>query len=277
MLDKESYFISLFDQKYIGDDAAVIGEDVYSKDLFCEDIHFKRNWMNLEQIAYKSMLVNISDAIVMNAKPKYALIGIKIPSTFSENEFKDLSKGFIKASKNYNFKIIGGDTIAGNKLDISITLISKTNNPVFRYGLNTNDILGFTGELGTVARDLKTALKYGNIPPNSKLIQPILRNDFFYKSAQYFTAALDISDGLSKDLARLSEINSKGFDFFKELDSDILCSGEEYEVLFCIKEENLDTIKLIAKQTNTPITFFAKVTKGSYKSQCKENHFGDKT
>ena len=81
MIDKESFFISLFDTKYIGDDGAVIGDTIYSKDLFCEDIHFKREWMSLEEISYKSMLINISDAIVMNAKPLYALIGIKIPKS----------------------------------------------------------------------------------------------------------------------------------------------------------------------------------------------------
>jgi thiamine-monophosphate kinase len=231
--------------------------------------------MSLEQIAYKSMLVNISDAIVMNAKPKYALIGIKIPSYFTPTHMKELADGFNKASKKYNFKIIGGDTVAGDKLDISITLISHTKKPITREGLEVGDIIGFTGELGSVGKDLKTLLNNGNIPSNSRFIQPLLRETFFYKAAPYFTTALDISDGLSKDLSRLSKINSKGFSFFKNLNKDILCSGEEYELLFSCKEDNLDTIKKIAKLTKTPITFFAKAIIGSYKTQCKENHFGD--
>ena len=36
-----------------------------------ENVHFKKEWMSLKQIAYKSMIVNISDAIVMNAKPLF--------------------------------------------------------------------------------------------------------------------------------------------------------------------------------------------------------------
>ena len=82
-MGKEEYFISKFTSATIGDDGAVIGDRVYSKDLFCEDIHFKRSWMSLAQIAKKSMLVNISDAIAMNATPKQALIGIVIPAHFS--------------------------------------------------------------------------------------------------------------------------------------------------------------------------------------------------
>ncbi len=67
-MKKEEFFISNFSSGFIGDDGAFIDGFVYSKDLFCEDIHFKREWMSLESIAKKSMLVNISDAFAMNAK-----------------------------------------------------------------------------------------------------------------------------------------------------------------------------------------------------------------
>jgi len=273
MIDKESYFISLFKDAHIGDDGAVIGNTVYSKDLFCEDIHFKRTWMSLEQIAYKSMLINISDAIVMNAKPKYALIGIKIPSDFSKEQLEEISQGFLKASKAFDFQIIGGDTVAGEKLDISITLISHTENPVTRRGLEVGDIVGYTGSLGSVKKDLEALFRGEKIPPNSKFIMPKLKADFFYEAAPYFTTAMDISDGLSKDLSRLSKTNAKGFSFFHNIDETILCSGEEYEVLFSCKEKDCDTIIKIAKKNNTQITFFAKVTDGTYKTVCQENHF----
>jgi len=72
-MNKENYFIKQFKKsKIIGDDGAVIKHSsskqlVYSADAFFENVHFKRSWMSLKQIAQKSMLVNISDAIVMNA------------------------------------------------------------------------------------------------------------------------------------------------------------------------------------------------------------------
>jgi len=273
MTDKESYFISLFPDTHIGDDGAVIGDAVYSKDLFCEDIHFKRSWMSLEQIAYKSMLINISDAIVMNAKPKYALIGIKIPSDFSKSQLEELSEGFLKASKKFDFQIIGGDTVAGDKLDISITIISHTENPVTRKGLEVGDVVGFSGELGSVKKDLEALFRGDKISPTSKFTTPDLKADFFYAAAPYFTTAMDISDGLSKDLSRLSKINAKGFEFFSNMSKEVLCSGEEYEVLFSCKEKDCDTISKIAQENNTQITFFAKVTEGAYETVCQENHF----
>ena len=272
-MNKENYIISLFKNNFIGDDGAVVGEWVYSKDLFCEDVHFKREWMSLEEISYKAMLVNISDAIVMNAYPKYALLGLKLPSNISKKEIKNLHKGFLKAFQEFDIEIIGGDTVAGDKLDISITIISKTTNPIYRKGLEIGDFIAYTGELGTVKKDLVTLLKGKTISKNSKFITPILRDKFFYETSPYIKVALDISDGLSKDLSRLSEINKVGFEFIKELSRDELCSGEEYEILFGFSKDNLDTITKIAKKHNTPITIFAKIVEGNYKNICGENHF----
>jgi thiamine-monophosphate kinase len=272
-MDKESYFISLFENQFIGDDASVIDGLIYSSDLFCEDIHFKRSWMSLKQIAYKSMIVNISDAVAMNAKPKYALLNIKIPSSFTREQLKELSHGFLKACKEYGCQIIGGDTVAGEKLDISITIISKSNNPLFRSGIKVGDLIGYTGDLGSVAKDLNRLLNGQKIADNSKFISPTLRADFVYKASPYLKAAMDISDSLSKDLSRLSQINSLGFEFLIELEKDILCSGEEYEILFACKKENSKEIEDIAKKTGTKVTFFAKAVEGIYHSICKEHHF----
>ncbi len=85
-MDKESRFISLFKSKKIGDDAALVGGMVYSKDAFFENVHFKKTWMSHCQIAAKAMSVNISDAIAMNAKPKYALLSVAMPKNITRKE-----------------------------------------------------------------------------------------------------------------------------------------------------------------------------------------------
>ena len=64
-MDKEKLIIKAFLNELNGDDGAVIKNWCLSKDLFFENVHFKREWLSLEQIASKAMLVNISDAIVM--------------------------------------------------------------------------------------------------------------------------------------------------------------------------------------------------------------------
>jgi len=273
MKDKESFFINQFPSLQIGDDGAVIGKCIYTKDLFFEDIHFKRDWMTLEEIAAKSLLINISDAIVMNAKVQYALIGIEIPSNFTPQQLETLAKGFLKIADAYGFEIIGGDTIAGEKLNISITLISESDHPIYRRGIHEGDLVAYTGNLGSVKRDLKKLFRGEAVSSSSKFIRPQLRDDFFYEAAPLIHAALDISDGLSKDLSRLAKANHMGFAFNRNISREELCSGEEYEILFTFDPKNLDTLKEIARKHTTPLTIFATAVDGHYESVCPENHF----
>ena len=124
--------------------------------------------MSLKQIAAKAMLVNISDAIVMNAKPKYALLSVAIPSSFSNSDLDELASGFKKIADKYGITIIGGDTIANIKLDISITIISVTTNPIYRSGAQENDLVCYTGNLGKSKEDLEKLLSGKKIDEKSK-------------------------------------------------------------------------------------------------------------
>lgn len=272
--NKEDYFIKQFSKsKFIGDDGAVIGNYVYSMDAFFENVHFKREWMSLKQIAAKAMLVNLSDAIVMNAKPKFALLSVAIPESFSQKELDELASGFKKVAKQFDVEIIGGDTIANTKLDISITIISKTKKPIFRKGIQKGDFICYTGDLGSVKQDLDDLLQGKKISKKSKFIKPKLSPKFFYKIAPFINSALDISDGLFFECERLSKANNIGFEFFKEIDKDTGCSGEEYEVLFTFDPKHLKEIEKIADKHNIKLNIFAKATDGTYRCDCKSHHF----
>lgn len=273
-INKENYFISKFaDSKFIGDDGAVVGKYVYSMDAFFENVHFKTEWMSLKQIAMKSMLVNISDAIVMNAVPKYALLSVAIPPHFTRDDLDKLSSGFKKIAKQYNITIIGGDTISNNKLDISITIISETKKPIYRTGTKEGDFICFTGELGSVKKDLDILLSGKKVKKNSKFIKPKLNAAFFYEVAPHINSALDISDGLFFELERISKVNNIGFDFFDNIKKEVGCSGEEYEVLFTFDPQKVETIIEIAKKHNIKLNIFAKATNGRYECDCKSHHF----
>ena len=281
-MNKENYFIKQFQSNtFIGDDGAVILEKlnknenyVYSMDAFFENIHFKKDWFSLKQIAQKSMLVNISDAIVMNAKPKYALLSVAIPPSYTKDDLKELAKGFKSIAKKYGITIIGGDTISNTKLDISITIISITSNPIYRTGTKKDDLVCYTGKLGDCKKDLKRLFANKKISNRSKFIKPQLHSEFFYEISPYISSALDISDGLFFELERLSKANKIGFEFFKEIPSSIGCSGEEYEILFSFDKKFKQIIKQIAKRYNIKLNIFAKSIDGKYKNRCKGHHFG---
>ena len=121
-MNLENYFISQFKNSHIGDDGAVINRSVYSKDAFFENVHFKKKWMSHYQIASKAMLINISDAIAMNAKPRYALLSVAMPKSITKVQMKELVSGFKDVASKFGVEIIGGDTISNTKLDITITI-----------------------------------------------------------------------------------------------------------------------------------------------------------
>jgi len=273
-LNKEEYFIKQFSSsKIIGDDGAVVGKYVYSMDAFFENVHFKRDWLSLKQIAQKAMLINISDAIAMNAYPKYALLSVAIPTYFDKKDLKDLAKGFKKVAKQYNIEIIGGDTISNDKLDISITIISTTKQPIYRTGTKKDNLVCYTGKLGDVKKDLNRLFDGKKISKKSKFIKPKLNPKFFYAIAPYINSALDISDGLFFELERLSKANHIGFDFLYHINKDIGCSGEEYEILFTFDKKHKKTIKNLAEKHKVKLNIFAKANNKSYQKQCKDHHF----
>ncbi|SFV75403.1 Thiamine-monophosphate kinase [hydrothermal vent metagenome] len=276
-MNLEDFFISQFHNKQIGDDGTLIKTNkhyiVYSKDAFFENVHFKKEWMSYYQIAKKAMLVNISDAIAMNATPKFALLSVAMPKNISKKEMQELAQGFKDIAQQFGIEIVGGDTISNIKLDITITIVSFTKKPLQRVGLKQNHLLAYTGTLGKSAKDLKTLFNKGKIHKKSKFVTIQLRKDFVSKTQRYLSSGMDISDGLFNDLEKLAKLNQVGFFIDNKITKNIGCSGEEYEMLVSFDKRYLLAIKQRAKQTRTPLTIFAKSIRKKYRSQCKKHHF----
>jgi len=271
--DKEQYLINRLNSKYIGDDAAVIGDTLYSMDAFFEDVHFKRSWMSLAQIGRKAMLINISDAIAMNAQPQYALVTVSIPQEMTEAQIDELTQSMEDTAKKYDCEIIGGDTIGGDKLHLSITIISKSDKPLLRTGLQKGDLLAYTGTLGQSKKDLDALFKGESIPDNSRFLEPILRADFVKNARPFLRTGMDISDGLYCDTNKMLDINKYGFDLFEDISEEMGYSGEEYEMLVSFAPEHYSDIMKIAEETNTQLTVYAKVTNNDDRFPCKSHHF----
>jgi len=278
LIDKEQYLINSLSSKHIGDDAAIITEEnlectLYSMDAFFEDVHFKRSWMTMLQIGRKAMLINLSDAVAMNAKPKYALVTVSLPSDLSYKEIDQLTKSLEYTAKEYGCEIIGGDTIGGDKLHLSITIISKSKRPLLRTTLKEGDLLAYTGALGESKKDLDALFRGENIDPNSRFYTPTLRVKFISKARKYLNAGMDISDGLFCDTNKLLETNKYGFESLIDISDEVGLSGEEYEMLVSFDKKYLKHVHTLAKETNTPLTVFAKVARNNDRYSCKSHHF----
>ncbi|HEY9190196.1 MAG TPA: thiamine-phosphate kinase [Sulfurovum sp.] len=272
-IDKEQYLINRLSSKHIGDDAAVIGDMLYSMDAFFEDTHFKREWMSMAQIGRKAMLINISDAIAMNARPLYALVTVSIPREMTEAEIDELTESMDRTAKEYGCEIIGGDTIGGDKLHLSITIVSQSDTPLLRTGLKEGDLLAYTGVLGGSKRDLDALYRGEKIADDSRFFDPVLRADFIAKARPLLRTGMDISDGLYCDTNKMLDLNGYGFHEFEKIEDEIGFSGEEFEMLVTFAPEHYSEVMQIAEETGTPLTVYAKVAKNETRYPCKSHHF----
>ena len=272
-MDKEQFLIKQLHSGHIGDDGAVLGETVYSMDAFCEDTHFRRRWMSPAQIGRKAMLVNLSDAVAMNARPRYALVTVAIPQDFSTEAIAELTGALEETATEWDCEIIGGDTVGGDKLHLAITVISHSDASLMRTGLRAGDLLAYTGTLGSSRRDLERLESGEEIPENSRFYRPVLRADFIREARPWLRAGMDISDGLYCDTNKLLDLNKYGIHISKNIPAESGGSGEEYEMLFAFDPANKDTIEMIADRTGTPITIFGDITHNSVRFPCQSHHF----
>ncbi|MCI7237218.1 thiamine-phosphate kinase [Campylobacter sp.] len=267
-MDKEARIISHFTHALNGDDGALLGDFVYSKDLFIENVHFKREWLSMQGIGAKAVLVNLSDAIAMNATPLYALLGLALPKELENDEINALCAGILDTCAKHGVSIIGGDTTSADKITISLTIISKANKKtLFRKNTKNGDFIAFTGSLGLSLKGLKALQNGGKIARNSRFIKPSLRIEFMKKSAKNLKSAMDISDGLANDLPKFlgkkgAKINAKTI---SKLGKNQWLSGEEYELLIAFSPKNKARVQGFAKQTRTKLTIIGQVKNGYLK------------
>ena len=127
MRDREKVFIEELTQSKtsfgIGDDGVVLGDFVVANDAFFEGIHFKREWGSLDRIFRKAFLVNLSDIYAMNAIPQFALLTLCLPRHFKE--VTRLAQIIGECAKKHKIQIIGGDTLVGEKLHFSLTILGQ--------------------------------------------------------------------------------------------------------------------------------------------------------
>ncbi len=147
----------------IGDDTSVVKMgDVYqliTKDLLIENIHFKVDHFTLEELALKSLAVNLSDIAAMGGQPQYFYLGLGFPQQMRSGKCLDFFKGMEKGCQLWQVELAGGDFSTSSLLVISITVVGKTRDPIYRHNAQTHDLVGITGPVGESAVGLKLLLK----------------------------------------------------------------------------------------------------------------------
>ncbi|WP_299547314.1 thiamine-phosphate kinase [uncultured Helicobacter sp.] len=292
MQDREKAFIRALIKsgatEGIGDDGVMIADAcafVTASDAFFEDVHFKRAWGNLELLVEKCFVVNLSDIYAMNAIPTFCLLTLALPKDFKE--VSKLAKIIGDCALRHRVKIVGGDTIVGDKLHFSLTLLGKVqhNKILTRTGIKKGDILGYispnsvlthckTQAFGRNVRELKLALrshKSTKIQGNTRFLKPILYPKMLLRLNLIARAGMDISDGIFMELPRLSRLNHLSFKIIKHK-KEWFYSPEEYQMLYAIPKTKLKIMQNTAKKYRHIFIPFAKAVRGKFMESKKSWH-----
>lgn len=230
----------------VGDDAALLDLPAGSRlavstDTSVENVHFRREWLSAEEIAYRAVAAALSDLAAMAATP----IGMVIALTLTErwrSQVVQLADGFAVASRSFGAPIVGGDLTAGSELSIGVTVLGAVERPLTRSGARAGDTLWVTGRLGGPLLALG-ALERGApaVPADrDRFARPVPRlREARWLADRGATAAIDVSDGLASDASHLAA--ASGVRIVLELDRlpcapgasavQAASGGEEYELV----------------------------------------------
>lgn len=266
-------------KKGIGDDAAVFrqpSEDIVTAvDTFVEDIHFTRKTMDPFHVGYRALAANISDLAAMGASPAFYLVSIVIPKNWPIEEIEQIFFGMKDLAGLYKLDLVGGDTVSGKELTISITVIGYVdrNKARYRSQAEDGDVVFVTGTLG----DSQAGLYILTHPDNylderyytEKHQMPAPRVAFAKGLNGLPRIALnDISDGIANETAEIAAAShvditldadalpvSASFDQFPEELQRYwkLFGGEDFEIMGTVAKEDWTKVKKVAEHTKTPI------------------------
>ena len=272
---------------------------VVTTDLLIEGVHFDMVYTPLTHLGYKSVIVNLSDIYAMNATPAQITLSIGISNRFSVEALEEFYEGVYAACEKYNVDLVGGDTTTSNKgFIISVTAIGEVAPGRFvkRDGAKKGDLVCVSGDLGAaylglllMEREKKIFMESPSVQPDlesqdyilRRLLKPEARKDiisFFEENGILPTSMMDISDGLSSELLHICKQSNTGcvlhedkipiaeearqFAFKLDLDPTAcaLSGGEDYELLFTVKQEDYD--KLVLNEQSSVIGYITEAAEG---------------
>jgi thiamine-monophosphate kinase len=256
-------------------------QTVITNDLLVEGVHFDLMYMPLKHLGYKTVAVNVSDICAMNATPTQIILGLGFSNRFSVEALNEFYEGVYAACETYKVDLIGGDTTSSQKgFIISCTAIGEIAPDKFvtRKGAQKGELLCVTGDLGAaylglllLEREKKIYLENPKVQPDlegekyivGRILRPEARVDvieFFGKSNITPTSMIDVSDGLSSEILHLCKQSNVGcvlyeekipiaedtkmaaFKFNLDPTACALSGGEDYELLFTLKQDDYDKI-----------------------------------
>ena len=266
---------------------------VFKTDPVVAGVHFFSHDAAAD-IAWKALAVNVSDLAAKAATPRAYLLAMALPSAPTRGWMEDFAAGLLEAQTAFGCALIGGDTdkVTG-PLSISITVIGEvpTGRMVRRGAAKAGDLIFVSGTIGDSAMGL-----VGLQGSARRRLWPISKAEYQSLATRYYRpqpclalrpallahahAAMDISDGLAKDLERmasassiaatlnaarvpLSAIAAKVVASAPEWSTGVLVGGDDYEILCAIPPEYADAFKRDAATAGVQVTLIGAFSAGA--------------
>jgi len=276
-------------QAGIGDDCAILRlprghEALLTTDFSLEGVHFRRDWHPPDAVGHRCLTRGLSDIAAMGGVPQAAFLSLALPPDLPQKWVDDFISGLLWLADRYSVRLAGGDTAqspAGVLTDIVVLGSVPAGKAILRSGAKPGDLIYVTGSLGSALTDL-TRLRDGEkLRPKAHLKhfypEPRIAVGQFLREKKLASAMIDISDGLSTDLAHICEESKVGAVIYG---ADIpltwvprssrklagagqaltaaLHGGDEYELLFTARPDR----KIPRQIAGVPITRIGEVLRG---------------
>ncbi len=225
------------------DDAAVLGDLVFTHDMLVEGVHFLPS-DPAGDVAWKLLAVNLSDLAAKGATPVGVLMGYALTGHGAWDAA--FVMGLAGALDHFNVALLGGDTVAMSGARVlSLTAIGRSANAPSRSGAEAGDALYITGTVGRAGLGLKLA-REGHSEECAHLTayrRPVPRLSEGQALAPVVRAMMDVSDGLLIDAQRMAAASGLAVDI--DLDEvphagelmAAITAGDDYELLFAASSE----------------------------------------
>lgn len=268
-----------------------------TKDLLMEGVHFDLMYTPLKHLGYKAITVNLSDIYAMNGRATHVIIGLAVSSKYTIEALEEIYEGMLLACEKYKVDMVGGDTTSSKSgLCISVTAMGdlQKEKVTYRSGAQSGDLICVSGDLGAayaglliLEREKEVFKANPDMQPDitsynyvlERQLKPEPRKDIveLLESLQITpTAMIDISDGLASEVMHIAKSSSKGAVIYEEkIPVDMqtaavahefkidpttfaLNGGEDYELLFTIRQsdyekiKDVDSVRIIGHITENP-------------------------
>ena len=251
----------------IGDDCALLrpraGEELaVTTDLSIQGRHFRLDWHPPESVGHRTLARGLSDLAAMGARPVAAFLSLGLPRELTLAQGRSAAwvtrflDGLLALAAEHGVPLAGGD-LAESPIaiaDIVLTGSVPQGKALLRSGALPGDRIYVTGSLGGAAAELVAlerspatlaGVKAGGQPAPHLYPQPRVAQGLWLRKRGLASAAMDLSDGLSTDLAHLceesgvaAEVDAAALPLGPGATPEMaLHGGEDYELLFTAPEK----------------------------------------